>query len=74
LINYYSYVVFDIIFFYFGCSIASLFRALGQVIRARKELNSTLSKKIVAKFNIQTNPIYQHVKVVVNQVIKRSIS
>jgi hypothetical protein len=47
LIDYYSYVVFDIIFFYFGCSIASLFKALGQVIKARKDLNSTLSKKLL---------------------------
>jgi hypothetical protein len=45
-------------FIYFGCSIASLFKALGQVIRAKEEVNFALSRKSVAKFNIQTDLVY----------------
>jgi hypothetical protein len=52
--------------FSFYCNIATLFCALGQVIRSQEAFNVILTWKSRPRFNIRTNNVYHHVNCVAN--------
>jgi hypothetical protein len=58
-----------LIIFSFPCDIATLFCALGQVIRSQEAFNVILTWMSRPRFNIRTNNVYHHANCFANEAM-----